>query len=473
MNFKLFVQVTRLTSLAAIAVSLISCVGNNSTSTGVAANTISSNSSFSATKSAADVSSLALTPDPQYADISMKNVPISSFGLVGYKLTNNSSESIGSFQFLNQASLPKDIQVDYTRSNCYIDENSSKCSLKSLSPSQSCTIVLKFEPTSQESGNFSFSMTATTQVQQQLLTATSDQIEYYTRSQPTPPAPITGEYAYISGESTMYCSVYNDGSLANCNQLVNFDSKNISVYKGHGYIITNQNINQWQAIGTLQLCNLDIGRGSFYDCHKVDLPGIPDGSNIMDIKFYNNKAYVVDTNNVSLCSVNPADGSLANCKTTVANLNTVLYTITFNNQKAYLSGGFAAGITYCSISPDDGSLTNCQVTGGDDVRGQEEISFFQGNAYVTSPSALAKLSLNPTDGSLSNPQTYGQIAGIGWSNRVWDIKFNSCFAYMVASYDNSIFKCQVTDSGFSNCQSIVNNLNKPQYINFFQVLNFN
>ncbi len=118
-------------------------------------------------------------PDPNSYDYinSLVEVPVGKFGLKNYVVTNtgNSTIRLTSFPALTGA-----FSYDKYRSTC--DYTSSQSTV--LLPSQSCNIVIKYQPTNySENGNLDFSISGNNQVSKFSVLSTSLSIPYSSRAQ--------------------------------------------------------------------------------------------------------------------------------------------------------------------------------------------------------------------------------------------------------------------------------------------------
>lgn len=454
MNNNFFSNVLKTLTLLVVSMGLISCVGNTNNSSNSATNSALSTGTLSVTGTSND---LSLESSPDYSKDTMTNIPIGSFGLVGLQLKNIGSSTLSDIQIISPTTLPEDVTVDYTRTTCYVDVNSAANAIKSLAANESCNVILKFQPTKEETGNLILSI-STKNLSQQSIMISSDTINFATRN--NSPTPIVGKYAYIYSGSPSYCQVYSDGSLLNCQPLETGDMQGLSgieVHNSHAYLISGG------IDDSLKVCDVN-SNGNFSNCHNNNSSSY-NALNVNAVRFHNNNAYVVDSNgpysSVNLCSIDPSTGDISSCNITAQNL---LYgwDISFNNNYAYIRTN--TFIYACPITDGEGNLGACTATAR--IQGSRyltNLNFTQGNAYATDINlGVYQLTINPADGTLNNPESIPTISGLGNSKLAYDINIDANNAYIVQpkNGNDSVFRCQLGgDNVFSNCQKLLTGIN--------------
>ncbi len=432
-----------------VSLGLISCVGNNSSST--ASSSTNSTGAISTTGTSND---LSLESSPDYAKYSMSNIPIGSFGLTGLQLTNIGNSTINEMQIVSPNVLPEDVTIDYTRTTCYVGINSAANAIKSLAPNQSCNVVLKFEPTKEEAGSLILSMSAKN-LNQQSIMISSDTLNFATRN--NSPFPIIGKYAYIYGSKPSYCNVYSDGGLVNCQPLETGGMNGVStleVYNSHAYLTSGHNNDP------LRVCDI-ASNGNFSNCH-INNPSLYDASTVNAIRFHDGHAYVIDMgmsygySNINICNIDSTTGDVSDCNTTVWNLS-YSWDIAFNGNYAYIRNSY--DIDAFPIIDGLGNLGNCTSTA--QISGSVylvNISFNQGSAYVTDLNlGVYRFTLDSTNGALNNGVSIPTIDGLGKSNLAYDIKLDNNYAYIVQpkNVNDSVFRCQIGSDTFTSCQRLL------------------
>lgn len=452
MNNNFFLNSRKALALLATSLSLISCVGNGSTTT--SANSTNITGAMSVTGTSND---LSLESSPDYAKDVMTNIPIGSFGLVGLQLKNIGNGTLSDMQITSPTVLPQDVTVDYTRTTCYVDANSAASAIKSLAPNESCNVVLKFEPTKEEAGNLILSM-STKNLNQQSIMISSYTINFATRN--NSPTPIIGKYAYIYSGSPSYCQVYSDGSLLSCMPLETGGMKGLSgleIYNSHAYLISGY------IDDPLRVCDVN-SNGNFSNCHENSSTSY-NSLNVNAVRFHNNNAYVVDASgpysNVNLCNIDPSTGDISSCNITAQSI-LFSWDISFNNNYAYIRTN--TFIYACPITDSSGTLGKCTSTAI--IQGNRyltNLTFTQGEAYATDINqGIYRFTINPADGTLNNPQSIPTISGLGNSKLAYDLKIDANNAYIVQpkNGNDSVFRCQLGgDNAFSNCQKLLTGIN--------------
>lgn len=460
---KIFINVIRACVPLTISLSLISCVGSNSTTSTNSTGSITTATTLGLTGTSND---LNLESSPDYAKYSMSNIPIGSFGLVGLQLKNIGNSTLSQIQITSPTKFPEEVTIDYTRTTCYVDINSATSAIKILAPNQACNVVLKFEPTKEEAGSIILNM-STQNLEQQPIVISSDTINYATRNDlptPTPRPTLTpiptptptlqpgaGKYAYIYGKKNSYCSVDSAGDLSNCGSLNISSASFVNVYQLHAYLIGGSRI---------QKCDI-ASDGNFFNCNMLDSSPSAQGANVQAIRFYNNHAYIVysvyGNSQVDVCGVDQA-GGISNCEATTQN---ILYSrdITFNGNYAYISGGDL--IYSCAIVDEVGHLGSCQASAKIPGILFRSLNSYQGYIYTSNLyPGLFRFAVNPTDGRLERRELIGLIDSPGFStSKVYGININNDNdnAYMVQpEYSGTgiaVLKCNLQDHSFANCKN--------------------
>jgi hypothetical protein len=97
-------------------------------------------------------------------------VPVSKFSLISYVVTNTTDELESGMVFPAATSYPSGVTMDVTRTTCLCPTCSPIRSVSSLEPGQSCTVVLKYQPTEYGvNSSFNYSMTFVGETSKKLL----------------------------------------------------------------------------------------------------------------------------------------------------------------------------------------------------------------------------------------------------------------------------------------------------------------
>lgn len=83
-----------------------------------------------------------------YGNNKLTDIKVGSFGLRSYIITNNTSETVYDLTFPPESQLPKNLIYDTFRTTCNLTNNGT------LIPNQSCTLVLKYQPSEKVKRNY-------------------------------------------------------------------------------------------------------------------------------------------------------------------------------------------------------------------------------------------------------------------------------------------------------------------------------
>jgi hypothetical protein len=97
-------------------------------------------------------------------------IPVGSFGLISYVVTNTTDEIESGMVFPAVNSLPSGVTMDSWRTTCLCPTCLPARSIRNLEPGQSCTVVLKYQPTEYGvNSSFTYSMTFVGETSKKLL----------------------------------------------------------------------------------------------------------------------------------------------------------------------------------------------------------------------------------------------------------------------------------------------------------------
>lgn len=246
------------------------------------------------------------------------------------------------------------------------------------------------------------------------------------------------------------CLVGDAGGLENC-QKVDSNRNNLGkasgvAYTASQYLYTADNEPDDNVI---LICSFDTDS---IDCNADSAGSLLQAPRTVYIN--NNNLYAIngEISQVIKCDINPENGRLFTCTSTGSGFNNPQGSMTIANGYAYIPNSGDSTVSICSVEPGDGTLNSCRnVTPNPNVSSNSGITISGSYAYIIGLNItdVVACEVDANDGGLSNCQ---KNTGILAQNDHLGIAVLNDYLYISSNGPNSVQKCRINGLDVSTCE---------------------